>query len=81
MKLLKTFIATLGAVALLTGAALADDNAAAKKKLTCCEKAIAAGKECADKCCIAAHKAGKSCEKCNPNKEDLKAAKKAEKKQ
>ncbi len=39
---------------------------------TCCQKAAAAGKECKDKCCIAAHKEGKSCVKCNPNKEDLK---------
>ena len=42
---------------------------------TCCEKAAAAGKECKNKCCIAAHKEGKSCSKCNPNKEDLKLKK------
>jgi hypothetical protein len=50
-------------------------------KLTCCEKAAAQKKECKHKCCVTAHKEGKSCEKCNPNKEDLKlkkAAKKAE---
>jgi hypothetical protein len=46
---------------------------------TCCQKAAAAGKECKDKCCITAHKEGKSCIKCNPNKEDLKL-KKTEKK-
>ena len=35
-------------------------------------KAKAEGKECKHKCCVAAHKEGKSCEKCNPNKEDQK---------
>ena len=35
---------------------------------TCCEKAKAAGKECAHKCCVEATKAGKICEKCNPKK-------------
>jgi hypothetical protein len=46
---------------------------------TCCEKAAAAGKECKDKCCITAHKHGKSCLKCNPNQEDLKLKKKVDK--
>jgi hypothetical protein len=45
------------------------------KKLTCCEQAAANNKDCANKCCIAAHKAGKSCTKCNPNQEDLKVKK------
>jgi hypothetical protein len=49
------------------------------KKLTCCEKAAVEKKECSNKCCIAAHKAGKSCTKCNPNKEDLKLKKDAKK--
>ncbi len=40
-------------------------------KLTCCQQAKAKDKECTHKCCVNAHKAGKSCEKCNPNKEDL----------
>lgn len=35
---------------------------------TCCEKAKAAGKECAHKCCQEATKEGKVCEKCNPKK-------------
>jgi hypothetical protein len=48
------------------------------KKLTCCQEAAAHdGKECKHKCCIAAHRSGKSCEKCNPNKEDLKLKKDA----
>jgi hypothetical protein len=53
----------------------------AEKQKTCCEKAIEQKKECANKCCIKAHKEGKSCTKCNPNKEDLKLyEKKGEKK-
>ena len=37
--------------------------------------------KCSHKCCIAAHKDGKSCVRCNPNKEDLKQeAKKGQKK-
>ena len=49
---------------------------------TCCEKAYDEGKECKNKCCIKAHNEKTSCLKCNPNKEDLKAAQKkaAEKK-
>ena len=39
---------------------------------TCCEKAKAAGKECAHKCCVKAAKEGKTCEKCNPKKEESK---------
>jgi len=45
---------------------------AAEKQKTCCEKARGQKKECAHKCCIKAHKEGKSCTPCNPNKEDLK---------
>jgi len=75
MKTIKILIITLCAAAFVTNAALAED-----KKQTCCEKAIAEGKECKNKCCLAAHKNGKSCEKCNPNEEDLKAMKKAGKK-
>ena len=44
-------------------------------KLTCCQEAHAKKEECKHKCCIAAHKEGKSCQKCNPNKEDLKLPK------
>ena len=46
---------------------------------TCCEKAAAEGKECKDKCCVTAHKRGKSCAKCNPNQEDLKLKKAGQK--
>ncbi len=47
---------------------------------TCCEKAAAEKKECTHKCCIAAHKEGNSCNKCNPNKEDAKLIKKKDEK-
>jgi len=74
MKLLKILI-VLGCISpALAGSALAADKPA--KKLTCCEQAAAAGRECRHKCCVAAHKEGKSCEKCNPNKEDLKLLRK-----
>jgi hypothetical protein len=74
MNLLKLLL-TLGCVvSLLGGPTLAADTPA--KKLTCCEKAAAEGKECSHKCCVAAHKAGKSCEKCNPHQQDLKLSKK-----
>jgi hypothetical protein len=46
--------------------------AAEEKKLTCCEKAKAAGKECDHKCCVEAKAAGKVCEKCNPPKKEEK---------
>ena len=36
---------------------------------TCCEKAKAAGKDCAHPCCVKAKADGKVCEKCNPKKE------------
>jgi len=75
MKTIKTLIIAVCAMAFLTSATLAGG-----KKLTCCEKAIAAGKECKKKCCLSAHKNGKSCEKCNPYQEDLKAMEKAGKK-
>jgi hypothetical protein len=80
MKSLKTLAALGCVVSLLAGFAWAAEKP--EKKLTCCEQAAANSKECQHRCCIAAHKQGKSCEKCNPNKQDLnlkKAAKKAEK--
>ena len=36
---------------------------------TCCDKAKAAGKDCAHPCCVTAKKDGKVCEKCNPPKD------------
>ena len=69
MKLTKIIITISCAVALIATPALAGDK-------TCCQKASVEGKECTHKCCVAAHKDGKSCEKCNPGKEDLKLKKK-----
>jgi hypothetical protein len=60
---MKSITSILCALAFLGSVALA--NAAE----TCCDKAKAAGKECAHKCCVAAKKEGKVCEKCNPKKE------------
>jgi hypothetical protein len=47
---------------------------AAGQFLDGCDTHAASSKatECSHQCYIDAHKAGKSCEKCNPNKEDLK---------
>jgi hypothetical protein len=67
MKPIKTWLAILG-----TGVCLASPAFAAGK--TCCEQARAGGKECAHPCCVTAHKAARSCNKCNPNQEDFKAA-------
>jgi len=74
MKTIKTLMVGFCAMAFLTGAALAADK-------TCCEKAAAESKECKHKCCLAAHKDGKSCERCNSSKQDLKLLKKTGKKQ
>ena len=74
MKFIKTLATTVCATILLAGLALAADQ-----KQTCCEKAAAEGKHCTMKCCVAAHHEAKSCEKCNPNKEDLKLIKKGKK--
>ena len=68
MKLLKAVVLVAFACSLLGSPSFAADKPA---KLTCCQEAKAKGIECKHKCCIAAHKAGKSCQKCNPNKEDL----------
>jgi hypothetical protein len=73
MKLIKTLVVLGCLFSLLAGTAGAADKP--QKPQTCCEKAAVAGKECTHKCCVAAHKDGKSCEKCNPNKEDLKLIK------
>ena len=74
MKQLKLWVILGCLTSVLTGSAVAAEKPA--KKLTCCEKAAADDKECKHKCCVAAHKEGKSCEKCNPNKEDLNLLKK-----
>jgi hypothetical protein len=75
MKLYKQLIVVAVALCLVAGSAWSAEQK--EKKLTCCEQAAAMGKECTHKCCVVAHKEGKSCEKCNPNKEDLKPKPKA----
>ena len=72
MKLIKILTSVTCALAILASPAFAGDK-------TCCQEASAKGKECTHKCCLAAHKDGKSCEKCNPGKEDLKLKKKSKK--
>ena len=72
MSLIKIISSVTCALAILASPAFAGEK-------TCCQKASAEGKECTHKCCVAAHKDGKSCEKCNPNKEDLKLKKKSKK--
>lgn len=69
MKLIKIITVALFAAALLAGPAFAAEK-------TCCEKAKEAGKECTHKCCVAAAKEGKTCDKCAPKKEDKPAEKK-----
>jgi hypothetical protein len=81
MKSLKLCIAVGCALFVLAGAVSAGTQqpAATKQvvtKLTCCQQAAAQGKECRHKCCVAAHRAGKSCTICNPHQEDLKLLKK-----
>ncbi len=68
MKSLRVLVAAVFALWLLAPTAWSADKT---PKLTCCQEATAKKKECDHKCCVAAHKAGKSCQKCNPNKEDL----------
>lgn len=76
MKLIKLLAVAVCAFGLVAGSALADDKAEGKK-MSCCEKAKAAGKECSHACCVEAKKAGKTCEKCNPKspKEEEKSGK------
>ncbi len=75
MKLIKLLVVLVCATSLVAGPAIAAETA--PKALTCCEKAAAGKTECSHKCCVVAHKDGKSCQKCNPNKEDLKFLKTA----
>jgi len=74
MKSIRIFLAMSLACAFVTSSLLAADQPA--KQLTCCEQAAQKGKECTHKCCVAAHRDGKSCEKCNPAKQDAASLKK-----
>ncbi len=78
MKVSKLIVAVVFACSLVVG--YAADQKATTKNLTCCEKAAADSKQCTHKCCVAAHRDGKSCEKCNPQKQDLAIKKKETKK-
>jgi hypothetical protein len=73
MKLFKSLIAAICAMAFLASTALAEQAA-------CCKKAAADGKTCSHKCCVAAAKDGKECEKCG-GKGEIKKAEKSEKKE
>jgi hypothetical protein len=72
MKLIKFVVVIACAYSLLNGSGFGAEKSSGK--LTCCQEAAANNKECKHRCCIAAHKDGKSCQKCNPNKEDMKKA-------
>ena len=62
MKSIKSLVAITCALAFLGSVSIA-------RAESCCEKAKAAGKECAHACCVKAAKDGKVCEKCNPKKD------------
>jgi hypothetical protein len=62
---MKSISAIICALVLLGGLSLA-------RAESCCDKAKAAGKDCAHECCKKAKAAGKVCEKCNPKKEEKK---------
>lgn len=64
MNITKLVTATAFAFALLASPVFAE---------SCCDKAKAAGKECAHKCCVEAAKDSKVCTKCNPAKEEKKS--------
>jgi len=65
MKSIKSLVAIVCALAFISSVTIA-------RAESCCDKAKAAGKECAHQCCKDAVKAGKVCEKCNPKKEEKK---------
>jgi hypothetical protein len=60
MKLIQKLLIVAFATSVMASAAVAG----------CCDDAKKAGKECTHKCCVAAAKEKKSCEKCNPVKKD-----------
>ena len=64
MKAIKSLVAITCALAVLSAVTVRAES--------CCDKAKAAGKECAHECCKKAAKDGKTCEKCNPKKEEKK---------
>jgi hypothetical protein len=73
MKSIKILVTAVCTASLLTVSVGAVESGVGK--LTCCQEAASKAKDCRHKCCVAAHGEGKSCTKCNPNKEDLKLKK------
>ena len=75
MKFIKTLCALAFAVALMATPAFAEH-----KQADCCKKAADGGKKaCTHKCCVAAAKDGKECEKCGGSGELPKKEKKDKK--
>jgi hypothetical protein len=64
MKAIKSLVAVVCALAVLSAVTVRAES--------CCDKAKAKGEACAHPCCKDAAKAGKTCEKCNPKKEEKK---------
>ena len=73
MNLIRVLMVLSCAICLLEGSVGAVEKTVGKA--TCCQEAAGKGKDCRHKCCVAAHREGKSCTKCNPNQEDLKLKK------
>ncbi len=59
MSITKLLLAATLGFAVLSGSVRAE---------SCCDKAKAAGKDCAHPCCVKAKAAGEICKKCNPGK-------------
>jgi hypothetical protein len=75
MKLIKTLSALAFAIALMATPAFAAEH----KQADCCKKAADDKKTCTHKCCVAAAKDGKECEKCGGSGELPKKDKKDKK--
>ena len=71
MKLIKTLSALAFAIVLMASPAFAEH-----KQADCCKKATDDKKTCTHKCCVAAAKDGKECEKCGGSGELPKKEKK-----
>ena len=59
MSITKLLSAATLAFAVLSSSVMAE---------SCCDKAKAAGKDCAHACCVKSKADGKVCKKCNPDK-------------
>ena len=65
MKAIKSLVAVVALIAFASASFAAAES--------CCDKAKAAGKDCAHKCCVEAKGKGEICKKCNPDKEEKKS--------